>query len=245
MIRTPDIYKVAEATWPPASTQRIGPWMIRDGQGGGKRVSAATAEAAVQPADLGQAETAMEALGQTPLFMVRNGEDALDQLLENAGYEVIDPVAVYAIPISEIATQRPPPISAFTIWEPLKIMEELWAEGGIGPARLAVMARVKGPKTGILGRVNDRAAGTAFAAIHEKTAMIHAIEVTDTQRRQGTAINMMRETAFWAQDHGADTLVVLVTEANAPARALYASLGMKVVENYHYRIRSAETSRSS
>jgi len=30
---------------------------------------------------------------------------------------------------------------------------------------------------------------------------------------------------------------VAVTEANAPARALYASLGMKAVGQYHYRVK--------
>ena len=33
---TPDLLaQVAEATWPPAATHRHGPWLIREGQGGG------------------------------------------------------------------------------------------------------------------------------------------------------------------------------------------------------------------
>ena len=39
-----ELYATLEATWPPAARRRVGPWTIRDGQGGGKRVSAATAE---------------------------------------------------------------------------------------------------------------------------------------------------------------------------------------------------------
>jgi len=54
-------------------------------------------------------------------------------------------------------------------------------------------------------------------------------------RRQGCAINILRAAACWAQDHGADTLSLAVTQANAGARALYASLGMEGVEQYHYR----------
>ena len=41
---TPDpamLHAVAEATWPPAATQTLGPVTLRDGKGGGKRVSAA------------------------------------------------------------------------------------------------------------------------------------------------------------------------------------------------------------
>jgi N-acetylglutamate synthase len=40
---TGDVFADAmEATWPPAATTRLGPWLLRDGKGGGKRVSAAT-----------------------------------------------------------------------------------------------------------------------------------------------------------------------------------------------------------
>ena len=42
----------------------VGPWAIRDGAGGGKRVSAATAEGDWHDADLDLAEAAMAALGQ-------------------------------------------------------------------------------------------------------------------------------------------------------------------------------------
>ena len=35
------LFAALEATWPPASSQRLGPFRLRDGAGGGKRVSAA------------------------------------------------------------------------------------------------------------------------------------------------------------------------------------------------------------
>lgn len=239
-----DLYAGAEATWPPASATAVGPWIIRDGQGGGKRVSAATACAPVTAADLPLAEAAMAALDQPCLFMIRDGQQGLDRLLEARGYASVDPVLVYAAPVADLA-EAPPPVSAFHLWPMLAIMEELWEEEGIGPERRAVMARAQGPKTGVLGRARDRAAGVAFAAIHEKTVYVHAVAVTPSQRRQKTACHMMREAALWAQDEGAETVCVLVTEANAGARALYASLGMTVVGKYHYRMKPAAKGPSS
>ncbi len=233
MSGTVDYLAAAEATWPPASTRRVGPWTIREGQGGGKRVSAATANGPVADRDIALAEDAMRGLGQPPLFMVRAGADALDALLQANGYHIVDPVEILACPVSMLA-RPPPPITAFPIWEPLQIMRDLWQEGGVGPTRQAVMARVPGPKAGVLGCSRDRAAGVAFVAVHEKIAMIHAVVVTPAQRRQGTAVNMVRAAACWAQDNGAESLSVLVTSANAPARALYASLGMRIVGKYHY-----------
>ena len=70
----------------------------------------------------------------------------------------------------------PERMTSFTHWPPLQIAAELWAEGGIGPARLAVMERVQGPKTVILARAQDRAAGVAFVALHDGMAMLHGLE---------------------------------------------------------------------
>jgi len=231
------LFAAQEATWPPASVTQVGPFRIREGQGGGNRVSAASAKGPVNGADLARAEAAMAALDQVPLVMVRPGEDVLDALLAAHGYTVVDPVVMLAAPVATLAAEPPAPVTAFTVWEPLAIMDELWAELGIGAARRAVMARVTGPKTALLGRQNDRAAGAGFAAIHDGLCFVHAMAVAPGHRRQGTARNMMRAAALWAQDQGADQIVVLVTQANAAARALYASLGMRDVGQYHYRMK--------
>jgi len=187
-------------------------------------------------ADLPAAEAAMRALGQTPLFMVRGGDGALDTLLAARGYAVKDPVVGYTAPVGVVATQRPPPVTTFEVWPPLAAQAEIWAEGGINAARLAVMERAAGPGTTILGRLNDRPAGTAFVACHGRFAMVHAIETRAAHRRQGLGRHMLRAAAFWAQARGAGHVALVVTEANAGARALYASLGMSPVGQYHYRI---------
>lgn len=233
---TPEtIYEVLEQTWPAASARRLGPWLIRDGKGGGQRVSAATLEGALEGADIAQAEAAMQALGQVPLFMIRQQDTALDAALAAEGYLRHDPVVVYAAPVDSLANPPPAAMSAFAIWPPLNIAAQLWAEAGLGPGRLAVMERALGPKTTILGRINDRASGIAFVACQGKTAMLHALEVVSSQRRQGSASHIMRAAAVWAQSQGAEVLCLAVTEANTAARALYARLGMQEVGRYHYR----------
>ena len=237
---TPEaLAQVMEATWPAASVARLGPWAIRDGKGGGKRVSAATAETAWQPADITQAEGAMLALGQPPLFLIQQQDGALDAALAGQGYAVVDPVVAYAMPLS--APMPPDPMTTFAHWPPMEITTALWAEGGIGAARLAVMQRAGGVKTAILARANDRAAGVAFVAMSGSVAMLHALEVTPVMRRQGSAHNILRAAANWALDQGADTLSLVVTVANDPARRLYASFGMSVVGHYHYRLKQARS----
>jgi ribosomal protein S18 acetylase RimI-like enzyme len=227
------LFAVMEATWPAASVAQVGPWLIRDGKGGGKRVSAATALPGWRVQDLALAEAAMRALGQEPLFLLRDEPD-LDAALQAQGYRVVDPVVAYAAPVAAMA-QAPERMTTFPHWPPMAIAEQLWAEGGIGAARLAVMQRVLGPKTAILGRAGDRAAGAAFVAVQGGVAMLHGLEVTPALRRQGSAHNILRAAAVWAQNQGAETLTLVVTEANDAARRLYASLGMGVVGQYHYR----------
>ncbi|MDX5402441.1 MAG: GNAT family N-acetyltransferase [Rhodobacterales bacterium] len=235
---TPDaarLYDVIDGTWPAAATWRAGPFLMRRGDGGGQRVSAATATGPVTGADIDAAEAAMQSIGQPRLFQIRAGDDALDAALDARGYRIVDPVNLYVAPVEAVATQRPPPVTAFCVWEPLAIQIDIWAKGGIGPGRLAVMHRAKGPKTSILGRINDHPGGTAFVAIHDGVAMVHAVEVLPHQRKQGMAGWFMRMAAFCARDNGATHLAVVCTQANTGANALYASLGMALVGQYHYR----------
>lgn len=228
---TPEVLaRVMEETWPPAARWRLGPFTLRDGAGGGKRVSAASVEGVFAGADL----DAAEAEG-VRLFVVREGEAALDAALAARGYGVVDPVVAYAAPAARLAEPAPEPLAAFPHWPPLAIAREIWSEEGIGPARVAVMERVAGPKTVVMARTKDHPVGAAFVAVSGDIAMLHALEVRQAARRQGSANNILRVAAQWALDQGASTLSLVVTEANAPARALYASLGMRVVGQYHYR----------
>ena len=154
---TPDLaqlYDVIDGTWPAAETRAAGDVLLRRGEGGGQRVSAATALGPVTPQDIDAAEAAMQDMEQPRLFQIRAGDTVLDDLLAKRGYLIVDPVNLYVAPVDVVATRRPPPVTAFCVWEPLAIQTDIWAKGGIGPGRLAVMQRAKGPKTSILGRLN-------------------------------------------------------------------------------------------
>lgn len=229
---TPDILAaVMEATWPPARKWPQGPFQLRDGAGGGKRVSAASLTGPWDEADL----VTLEAMPE-PLVLIREADTALDAALEARGWQIIDPVVAYAAPVAALQADLPP-LSAFPHWPPLHIARTLWAEGGIGPARLSVMDRVTGPKATLLARLGDRPAGVAFAAVHEGTAMLHALEVRPALRRQGVGETLMRAAANWAAAEGADQLSLVVTARNTAARALYTRIGMQAVGQYHYRMK--------
>ncbi len=234
------LFAAMDATWPAARFVEQGPWLLREGQGGGQRVSAATALGPVSRADVAQAENAMRVFSQAPAFQIRPEDKDLDALLAARGYITLDPVLIYVGLVADIVAETRRSNTVMSTWPPLAIQRELWHSGGIGPARLAVMDRAQSPKAAFLGRTKDKAAGVAFAAKHDQMAMLHAIEVHPEFRRAGVGSQILTEIAFWAQDHECIYLSLAVTKENFAANALYVKKKMSVVTGYHYRRKQKE-----
>jgi GNAT superfamily N-acetyltransferase len=177
----------------------------------------------------------MAAFGHPPVFVRREGQEVLDEALAGRGLAVVEPVILYAGASAALSRHDPRGFAAIRCARPLSRMREIWAEGGIGPERLAVMARSGRRRTYLLGRSADRPAAVAFVATDREVAMLHALEVHPSARRNGLGRGLVGAAASFAAEAGAATLALAVTEANAPARALYEGLGMVPVGRYHYR----------
>ncbi|MBT4897171.1 MAG: GNAT family N-acetyltransferase [Rhodobacteraceae bacterium] len=230
------LYQAINTTWPARTTRQEAGWEIRDGAGGGKRVSAVTSAQTELP-DIDWVEARLSEQGQEHLFMIRDGDEILDAALAARGYEIIDPVTLY---LCETAPLRPaslPRAQSYCIWEPLHIMREIWAAGGIRDRRIALMHRVQSPKTALLARSGDSPAGVGFLALDGEIAMLHAVEVLPEFRRTGVAKKLMAQAAKWAEGHGAKYMALMTTRDNQAANRLYSSLGMRPVGRYHYRIK--------
>ncbi|MCB1407848.1 MAG: GNAT family N-acetyltransferase, partial [Rhodobacteraceae bacterium] len=196
MNATPDqLFAALEATWPPVSSRRVGPFRLRDGAGGGKRVSAAVLDGPFS-------EAALAEVADQKLFQLRSGQEDLDRALAARGFAVLDPTILYAAPIEAIA-QKPRPVSLLSAWPPLAMQRQVWADGGVGPERIAVMERACDPKMAFIARFENRVAGAGFVAIHDAIAMLHALQVEIDFRRKGVARYMVRGMAHWAQEQGA------------------------------------------
>ncbi len=227
--------QVVDGTWPAARYFECGPFTLRLGHGGGQRVSAASANKAASAAEIGEAERAMRALEQARLFMISGQDRALDAALEARGYYIKDPVTMFACPVERLAALDKKGLAASWVDAPLEVMKEIWAAGGIGEGRLGVMARAKGPKTTLLGRLKDTPVGAAYVAMHGDIAMLHALEVLPPYRRQGLGLAMTAAAATWAAQNGAKTFSLIAITANEAACGLYRHLGMQEAGHYHYR----------
>ena len=221
------------ATWPPASADDAAApgWRLRDGAGGGKRVSAAVS---LGGTDFKTAEAAMRARGLRP--MIQLTDDALDAALAGAGWAEVDPTVLMvgdAAALADIAL--PKGVRWAFVRARVALIDEVWEAGGIGPARRAVMARAPAPKITVMARTDLAVAGVGFVAVDRDVAMLHAVEVRADMRRRGAGRAVLAGAARFAQDAGARWLGLAVTEANAGARALYRAAGMTETGRYRYR----------
>ena len=230
----PELFRAIEDTWPPAAVVSRDGWCTRMGVGGGQRVSAATVAGEAPVPDIAAMEAVQREIEQHPLVMVRSGEEKLDAALSTAGYELRDTTLILVAP-TDILAGETAPIAPYPAWPPLAAQEEIWAEGGVGPERIAVMVRVSEAKTSLMGRLGDEIVATAFVARSGRIAMLHGLEVAPSARRKGVGVAMMRAAGNWAASMKAPWFSVLVVKANTAAVALYGRLGMTEVARYHYR----------
>lgn len=226
-----------EDTWPAADYADAGGFRVGRGLGAGGRVSSARAVGPWVADDIPAAERIHQGWDQQPIFRVLDTDPDLADALLAVGYRRESPTSIMQAPVAMLMDQVIPPLTTFAVWPPLAIQHDLWTSGTITLARQAVMGRVTGPRSSILGRIDDRAAGAAFAAVHADVAMVHAVEVLPAFRRRGLAGWMMRQAAIWAAGNGATRMALAVSRANAGARATWDRLGFAEVAGYSYYLR--------
>ena len=233
------VFSAIDATWAPATMGRHGSWILREGRGGGNRVSAASlAASSVTVADVSLAEAGMRAMAQPQLFMIRPGEHSLDKMLVGRGYEMFAPVRILGMEAKSLADRTVLGTNVIPCDTILAAQRHLWAAGGIGPARIDIMNRVRVAKTALFARNGHSLAGVAFVGVSGRLGMLHALEISRDQRRKGVGAAVTAAAAAWCVTKGADTLALLVTRENAAAIALYEKMGMRDITSYHYRIKN-------
>lgn len=232
-----DLFNAVDATWAPFALHEHKGWLIREGAGGGQRVSAATLLTNTKDAEISSAVTKMQSLGQTPLFMIRNENATLDAQLDALGYSIVDPVVILAAPLDKLLSNPSKQTHTVSVLDaPSASAKKIWTAGGIDQVRLNIMARVMAPKN-ILKAGNM---GVAFVATHNGIAMVHAVEVLASHRRKGVANTLMYKATQWAKDQNCAWMAVLTVRANIPAKTLYEHSGMIEAAAYHYRRKASD-----
>lgn len=85
---------------------------------------------------------------------------------------------------------------------------------------------------------DGRPASLAFGAVHDGIVCINLVVTAPAMRRRGLSRRAVLAVLSWARDHGAEGACLPVGATNAPALALYRSLGFDTeLYRYHYRRR--------
>ncbi|MEM7498255.1 MAG: GNAT family N-acetyltransferase [Pseudomonadota bacterium] len=241
--------RASDATWPGAATQMIGGWKLRFTRGAGSRASSAwamepAADAAALARNVAAVRAAYEAAGLPPRFQIWPGDEALDDLLEAEGWERYDRSLLMARPatgdwpvraVSEKALREGTDAMAIAVRTPVEVLDCIWRESGVGPARRAVLDRAAGPKAIFLGRAGMRPAGAMATILDDDIGVTQALYVTPEARGAGLGAVLMAAGGRFATGAGARVLAHAVVETNAPAIALYRRLGYTSFGAYHYR----------
>ena len=123
MLHNTDLFNAIDETWPPRTLTKLEDWIIREGCGGGQRVSATSGSG-----DIVAAEKAMIALGQNKLFMIQDQQIALDAELASRGYVFKDPVDLFVGDAKVLADGFHPKLDAIFAKFPMPILAEIWAK---------------------------------------------------------------------------------------------------------------------
>ncbi|MEO0487725.1 MAG: GNAT family N-acetyltransferase [Pseudomonadota bacterium] len=222
-------------TWPGEAVTDTPAFALRRSGDDSRRSRAATANRAVTDTEIAEAAATMRSWGQPAMFWVPSDAPEFEAQLDALGYRGHDHSDYLAGSVPQMAARTPPRVTTFEIWEPLAIMADMWAGHGISHARQQVMHRATCPKTAILGRVDAKPAATAYVGAAGRLAMLHSLVTLPNHRRKGLGAHVMAQAAIWAARQGCDWLTLAVGSDNAAAQALYASLGMEAVGQYHYR----------
>jgi GNAT superfamily N-acetyltransferase len=220
----------------------FGDWLLRFADGLSRRANSANplrTECSGIAAAIAAAERLYPAHGQPAIFRVPSIADpALDRALAARGYaREGETVVLYgamdrfsALPDAEVRLLAEPSCEWLAAMAQLQRHSPMQAEtyrrivGAIAiPARFALAAADGAP------------AALAYGAIHDGLLCYESVGTDARRRRQGLARRVLAALAAWARAGGVGRVCLQVAADNAPARALYAGLGLREVYRYHYR----------
>ena len=228
--------------WPALETIAAEGWLCRFAGGYTKRANSVNALAPAVPVpDILRIAAPLYAARALPLVFRLSplaGPEA-DAALAALGFQFLDASIVMTAPVqSKMAGERDVSIAARP--------QTAWSAGFAAANRVAVAHR----------ETHDRMLAaiqcpTAFAALEsEERPIAWGLGVTEhgmvglfdivtapEARRQGAARSLVRALLAWGYTQDARAAYLQVVASNAPAIALYRSLGFVEAYRYHYRVR--------
>jgi len=227
--------------WPALQTATIGGWLWRCSGGGSQRansVSTLDFSGADAQAALDEVEARYREKGQPArLHSFSAGRpENLPDLLSARGYGQGETTTTMMKPVG-----HKPPATGVEMGEQASAE---WLEvylGAITESRRAVnsliLERVPKPRAFFACRQGGRVISTALCVADDRCAVIECVATRPEARRQGGAQAVLAAIEAFAYELRVRLLGLQVSETNAPAIALYGTLGFVAVDRNRFWVR--------
>ena len=228
--------------WPALETAPLDGWLWRYSDGGSQRANSVSALAFTGcdvDAAIDEAERRYASHGKGTMFQVSDvaAPTDLDTRLGQRGYRINDPCTTL---IEEIASDaaRPHGVEYFTTATPE------WFDcyaSVITPERRRIAPQIleRIPKgSAFCGlRRDGRIVATALGVAHKDVVIAECVATLTEARGTGAASAVMRGLTNWGTMQGCKISALQALANNAPAQALYKSLGYREHGRYHLRVK--------
>ena len=232
--------------WPALHTQYIGGWACRASLGYTKRANSMTP---LEPtSDFTSLRPAFERFALdhgipctiriTPL-----APPETDEACAQAGYKVVDPSVVMALP----SLRAIPPLPLPNVRH-MPTADTAWLEGYASSSRLkpdqaraheAILAAVEPEATftsiSSTEGGSERAVAVGYAVLDEGMIGLFDILVDEAYRGRGLGKSVVLSLLAWGKEKGATGAYLQVVERNVAATRLYEAPGFEHAYRYHYR----------
>ena len=240
------LWRVEEACFnarPSPVEVRFDGWIIR-ASGGPTRRTNSTQPTAQRTRDVGglieTAERVYGAFGRSALFKIPTIADEIDSELASRGYREEGESKVLLASLDEARGESSP---AETVSG--RASEEwlaAWATIA-GPASVDATDALRASTAGIVlpkafgcRKVDGQPVSIAYGVVHRGLMVVEAVATHDNHQGRGYASQVVGGLMEWGRASGAYHACLSVLAANAPALALYRSLGFdRELYRYHYR----------
>jgi GNAT superfamily N-acetyltransferase len=245
MTQTALPWRIEEACWnafPALKQVLLAGWIVRFAEGLSRRANSVNPLGPVcadSAAVIAAAESLYRGQGQPAIFRLPTIVDpALDQTLAAQGYTAEGESCVLYGALDGLAAQPGPAVRLLPSPTPRWLAAMAWMQGHTAAQRATYRRIVRAiaiPSRFALFAVDGAPAALAYGAIHDGLLCYESVITAPLHRRQGLSRRVIAALATWARDSGASGACLEVEANNAPARALYARLGLAELYRYHYR----------
>jgi N-acetylglutamate synthase len=245
----PELETLAARAWPALEAERVDGWLLRATPSvQRRRLNSALPlgdSAAVQAVERFYRER-----GMTPLVQVAPAEQlgALDAELAARGWRADGPTDMLVASCDE-----PPGSPSDVVVSLLPAVDRAWLETWIAAegrpdaheTHTRVLRRVRSPAAFAIASIEGMPAGVGLAVCDRGWSGVFCMATDPAARRRGVARAVLRTLARWSREQGAGGLYLQVECDNAPAQALYASMGFERSHGYHFRVAPSTTRGAS